>query len=159
LRRWRGMLGMMLGVGISLGIVMTILAISKASIEIYTGDFLKSGADLYVVTQGGTLIPLLPSDTPGTIKHARNTLAQAGALPTAGGAAGVRTWSMERQREGPKRRDEPTELIATMGVDGEPAQIPGMLVLQEGHWLRRSDEVVLGAKLSREKGLHLGDTI
>src|SRR5213080_4684147 len=76
LRRWRGMLGMMLGVGISLGIVMTILAISKASLEIYTGDFLKSGVDLYVVTQGGTLIPLLPSDTPGTIKHARNTLAQ-----------------------------------------------------------------------------------
>ncbi|MBI4506950.1 MAG: hypothetical protein HY691_15580, partial [Chloroflexi bacterium] len=42
-RRWRGLLGMMLGVGIALGIGMTMLAISSAAIELYTADFRRSG--------------------------------------------------------------------------------------------------------------------
>ena len=71
-RRWRGLIGMMLGVGISLSIVMTIQAMSKANIDIYTDDFFKSGADLYVVTEGGTPIPALPGDTPGNIKNGRH---------------------------------------------------------------------------------------
>ena len=159
LHRWRSMLGMMIGVGIAIGIVMTLLAISKASVEIFTADYLKSGADLYVITRGGTLVPVLPSDTPGTISNARHTLAQIRGLPEVNAALGVMNWSMERQQEGPRRRDEPNELVATMGVDGDPSLIPGVLVLQEGRWLRRSNEIVLGPTLSREKAIGLGDTI
>jgi putative ABC transport system permease protein len=159
LRRWRGMLGMMLGVGIALGIGMTMLAVSKASIDVFTSDFRISGADLYIVTQGGTIIPFLPGETPGTIDHARNMLSQVRGLPGVDSAIGVISWSMAREREGPKRRDEPTELIATMGVDGDPTLIPGALALSEGRWLRRSNEVVLGPKLSREKRLAIGDSI
>jgi ABC-type lipoprotein release transport system permease subunit len=159
LRRWRGMVGMMAGVGIALAVVMSLLAMSKASTAVYTSDYLKSGADLYVVTQGGTLIPMLPSDTPGTIKHARHTLAQIRGIAGVHAALGVMSWSLEREREGPRRRDEPTELIAAMGVDGDPADIPNVLTLQQGRWLRRTNEVVVGSKLSREKSIKVGDSL
>lgn len=159
LRRWRGMLGMMVGVGIALGIVMTLLAVTKASMDLYTADFYKSGVDLYVVTHGGTLVPVLPGDTPGTIKHARQTLAQVRSIPRVRTALGVMTWSMERQRDGAGRRDGPAELVTTLGVDGDPTAIPNALLLKQGRWLRRSDEVVLGSGLSKEKSIGIGDSI
>lgn len=152
-RRWRGLLGMMLGVGIALGIGMTMLAISSAAIELYTADFRRSGADLYVVQEGATLIPRLLGETPGTIKNARHTLSQVRALPEVDAAVGVVSWAMERERPGPRRRDEATELVVAMGVDGDPTLIPAMLDLTQGRWLRRSDETVVGPKLGREKGL------
>jgi putative ABC transport system permease protein len=158
-RRWRGLVGMMVGVGISLSIVMTIQAMSKANIDVYTADFIKSGADLYVVTEGGTPIPALPGDTPGTIKNGRHTLAQVRGLPGVSAALGLMTWTMARERPGPRRRNEPTELISTIGLDGDALLLPNALVMREGRWFRRSDEVVLGAKLSREKNLHVGDTL
>jgi putative ABC transport system permease protein len=156
LRRWRGMLGMILGVGIALGIGMTMLAVSSAIIAIFTADYRRSGADLYVVTEGGTLIALLPGDSPGTIDRGRHTLAQIRALPGVSAAIGAMNWTMERNREGPRRRDETAELIAVMGIDGDPALVPNVLSLQAGRWLRRSDEVVIGSKLGREKALELG---
>ena len=159
LRRWRGMLGMIVGVGIALSIVMTLLAIGRASIDIYTGDFRKSSAELYVTQQGGTLIPILPGDSPGTIKQARRVLNQIRALPDVGAAVGVISWSLERERPGPRRRDTPRELMGTLGIDGEPADVPNMLNMKEGRWLRRTDEVVVGTKVAREKGLALGDTL
>lgn len=158
-RRWRGMLGMVLGVGIALGIAMALLGTSNATIEIYTGDFRRSQADLYVVQQGGTLIPVLASDTPGTIEHGGARLGQIRVMPEVKAALGVMTWALERERDGPRRRSDPTELITTMGVDGDPGQIPGVLVLHEGRWLRRGDEVVLGPKLAREKALGLGSVL
>jgi ABC-type antimicrobial peptide transport system permease subunit len=158
-RRWRGLVGMMVGVGISLSIVMTIQAMSKANIDVYTADFIKSGADLYVVTEGGTPIPALPGDTPGTIKNGRHTLAQVRGLPGVSAALGLMTWTRARERPGPRRRNEPTELISTIGLDGDALLLPNALVMREGRWFRRSDEVVLGAKLSREKNLHVGDTL
>ena len=48
-RRWRGLVGMMLGVGISLSLVMTMQAMSKANVDLYTYDFLRSGAEPPVV--------------------------------------------------------------------------------------------------------------
>jgi putative ABC transport system permease protein len=159
LRRWRDLLGMMVGVGIALGIVMTLSGIGKAVLEIYTVDFKKSGADLYVTTQGGKLIPILPSDTPGTLKNARHTIGAIRALPGVETAVGVVSWTMERELPGPKLRDAPKELFAVMGVDGDPSLIPGMLVLNQGRWLRRSDEIVLGAKLAAEKHFQLGDLL
>jgi putative ABC transport system permease protein len=80
-------------------------------------------------------------------------------MPEVSAALGVMPWSMERQRDGPRRSDEPTELVSTVGVDGDPTLIPDAIVLQQGRWLRRADEIVLGAKLSREKGIGVDDTI
>lgn len=159
LRRWRGTLGMILGVGISLSIVMTLAVMGKATIEIYTLDFIRSGADLYVIQQGGTLIPILPSDTPGNIKQARNTISQIRGIPEVRSAIGVMNWSMEREQEGVRRRDEPTELFGVLGVDGDPAEIPGMLVLNSGRWVRRSGEIVIGPKIAREKHIGIGDLV
>lgn len=153
------MLGMVLGVGLALGVSMTMLAVSRATTELLTGDFRKSGADLYLVTHGGTVLPILPGDQPGTIKRSRSVLADVRSLPDVDEAVGIMNWSLQRQREGPKRPDEPTELFATVGVDGDPERIPGLLLLREGRFPRRNDEVMLGAKLSREKGLGLDSTV
>lgn len=46
-----------------------------------------------------------------------------------------------------------------VGVDGDPTAIPDALVVEQGRWIRRSNEVFLGSKLAREKGLRLGDTL
>ena len=158
-RRWRGLLAMMVGVGIALSIVMTLLAIGRASLELYVGDFRQSGADLYVHQEGGTLVPILPGDAPGTLRNARQVLSQIRGLPGVTAAVGVMNWSLERERPGPRRREISRELIATLGVDGDPAEIPGMLVLKEGRWLRRTSEVVVGSRVAREKGLAVGDTL
>ncbi|MCC6179972.1 MAG: ABC transporter permease [Chloroflexi bacterium] len=159
LRRRRGLIGMIAGVGIALGLGMAMLAINKAGIDLFSGDFRVSGANLYVITEGGTPIPILPGDTPGTIEDARHSLAQVRGLAGVRAAVGVMNWSLERERPGPKRPDAPKELVSTMGVDGDPSDIPGALVLKEGRWLRRTNEVMLGARLARERGFTLGDSI
>ena len=159
MRRWRGMAGMVLGVGIALGLAMTLLAVSNVTLELFTGDYRRSGADLYLVTQGGSLLSVLPGDTPGTMDHSAHLLAQVRRLPGVSQAVGVMSWTLERRAAGPRGRGEPRELILAMGVDGDPALIHNALVLADGRWLRRSDEVVLGQRLARQKGLHLGDSL
>ncbi len=159
LRRWRGMLGMMVGVGIALGIGMAMLAINNATIELFTADFRRSAANLYGVTEGGTPIPILPGESPGRIEHAHRTLAQLRTLPAVNEAVGVMSWTVERERPGPKQPDAPDGQVLATGVDGDPTRIPGALDLKEGRWLQRSDKVVLGRKLAREKGLAVGDTL
>ncbi|MGE3268767.1 MAG: ABC transporter permease [Chloroflexota bacterium] len=159
LRRWREMIGMILGVGIALGIGMMMLGINAATLDIYTRDYRLSGADLRVILQGGTLIPLLPGDSPGTIKHASNILAQVRSAPGVTEAVGIITWELERERPGPKRTDAPAELISVMGVDGEPDKIAGTMVLDAGRWLRRTDELVIGPRLGRERDITLGQSI
>ena len=159
LRRWRAMIGMILGVGIALGIGMTMLGVNAATLDIFTRDYRTSGADLRVIAQGGTLVPLLPGDSPGTIKHASNILAQIRGLPGVTAVVGVINWELERERPGPKRADVPAELIAVMGVDGEPDQITDTVALDSGRWLRRGDELVVGSKLSREKQIRIGQTL
>src|SRR5690242_1713456 len=81
LRRWPGMIGMMLGVGIALGVGLTMLGVNKAALDLFTRDYRISGADLRVITSGGMLVPVLPSDSPGTIKHATSVLSQIRGLP------------------------------------------------------------------------------
>ena len=159
LRRWRDMVGMILGVGLALGIAMALLGVSTAALDRFTRDYRLSGADLRVVTSGGTLIPLLPSDSPGTIKHATSVLTQIRGLSGVTEAVGTVSWELERERPGPKQRDLPAELIAAMGIDGDPGRIPDTVVLDEGRWIRRGDELVVGSKLSREKQISLGQTL
>jgi ABC-type lipoprotein release transport system permease subunit len=153
------MIGMMLGVGLALGIGMALLGVANASLDLYTRDYRRSGADLRVITHGGTLVPLLPSDSPGTVKHASNVLSQIRGLPGVDEAVGMLSWELERERPGPKRSDLPAELIAVMGIDGDPDRIPETVVLDDGRWLRRGDELVVGPKLSREKQIRLGQTL
>jgi putative ABC transport system permease protein len=157
--RWRDLLGMMLGVGIALGMGMTLLGVNSARQEIITGDFKKAGTDVYVVSEGGTMVPILPSDTPGTIKHAAHVLAQVRAQPTVRSAIGVMTFTMTRDLEGPRRPDQPTEIMSVMGVDGDPAGIPNQLVINDGRWLRRTGEIVLGPRLAKEKRFVVGDAL
>lgn len=160
LRRWRRLVGMILGVGLALGLAMTMMAMARASVDLLVGDYRASSANLYVHAEGGTLLPLLPGEGPGTIDHARNTLTQIRGVPGVETAFGALTWPVERERAGPKRRsDEPTEMISAVGIDGDPRPIAGSLLLKDGRWLRRSDEVVVGAKLAREKRLAIGELL
>ena len=150
---------MMVGVGIALSVAMTMLAVSQGSLDYYTLDYQRSGANLYVATEGGTIIPVLPSDRPGTIERARGTLAQVRSWPEVTAAVGVMNWSMEREPEGRRRADAPAELVAVVGVDGDPTQIANMAVVTEGRWLRRPNELVVGQRLSRDGGMPLGATV
>ncbi|MER3406602.1 MAG: hypothetical protein C4289_16750 [Chloroflexota bacterium] len=50
-------------------------------------------------------------------------------------------------------------LIATVGIAGDPQLIPDMVVVKKGRWLRRPGEVVIGAKLHRDKKIALGDIL
>jgi ABC-type lipoprotein release transport system permease subunit len=158
-RRRRGLLGMIVGVGIALGLGMTMLAVSQASIDLFTADFKRSSAALYVTTEGGKPIPILAGETPGTIENARHVLAQLRGLPGVTAVLGQMTWTLERERPGPRVRDAPKELITVMGVEGDPNDIPGSLRLDDGRWPRRTGEIMLGAKLAREKSLSIGDTV
>lgn len=159
LRRWRGAIGMMLGVGLALGIGMGLLGVSTASLDLYTRDYRLSGADLRVIRHGGTLVPLLPGDSPGTIKRATSVLSQIRGLPGVTEAVGMISWELERELPGPRQSELPAESIAVMGIDGDPERIPNTVALDAGRWIRRGDELVVGTKLSREKGLRLGQSV
>jgi ABC-type lipoprotein release transport system permease subunit len=159
LRRWRSMVGMMIGVGIALAIAMTLSAVGKATIDVLVGDFLRSGADLYVLQQGGTPLPVYPSDTPGMIRNARSTLAAIRGISGVKGVVGIVAWPLERGQQGPERKGERAELIAAVGIAGDPIAIPDMVVVKQGRWLRRPGEVVVGDKLHRDKKIAVGDII
>ena len=79
---------MMVGVGLSLGIVMTLLAISQAGVGLYTGEYLLSGADLYVVTHGGTLIPILPAKARVRLRTLVRSYPRYGACPVSSPRSG-----------------------------------------------------------------------
>ncbi len=159
LRRWRELIGMIVGVGIALGVTMTLVAVSRGSVDYYTSDLVRAGAQLFVVAEGGTMIPVLPSDSPGTIKHGTATLARLRSLPAVTAALGFMSWPMVREQEGPRRPDAPKELVTVVGIDGDIQGFPRALALVEGRWIRAGNEVVLGTKLSSEKGLKTGDTV
>jgi putative ABC transport system permease protein len=150
---------MVIGVGIALGTGMTMLAVSNAFVEVLTAEFRRSSADLYVTTRGGTLIPILPGQTTGTIRDSRWVLSQARASPGVSAALGFMAWTLERERPGPKRSDEVRDLISAIGVEGDPYDIPNMVVLNRGRWVRRADEIAVGDKLARERGIGLGDSL
>src|SRR5919108_2476388 len=159
LGRWRTLLSMILGVGIALSIGMTILGVISAEMDLLTGDYERSGIGLYVSTQGGKIVARLAGESPRTIANGTNVLAAVRGWPEVQNAIGALTWTMQREQPGPRRRGEPTELVVIVGVDGEPANVPSMLVLDSGRWLRGGNEIVLGRTLAKDKGLKLGDTL
>ena len=163
LRRWRGLVGMVIGVGIALGIGMLFLGVSKSKVDLYSANFVQVAADLYIVQRGGTLVPILPSDTTGAIAKATGMIAQVRAIKGVRAAVGVAlaglTQEAERSAASASRADEPTALVTVMGVDGDPSAIDGLLLLKQGRWIRRADEVMVGTTLAREKHLRVGDPL
>lgn len=151
---------MVFGVGIALGIGMLLLGVTRAKTDLYISNVVKTYIDICVVQQGGgTLVPVLLDDTTGAIPNASGVLAQIRSLREVRLAIGMTLASLTRDAEGATRADEPTPLVTVMGVDGVPAEIDGLLVLADGRWVRRADEVVVGDKLSRETGLRVGASL
>jgi lipoprotein-releasing system permease protein len=159
LGRWRTLVSMVLGVGIALSIGMTLLAVISAEMDIITGDYTRSGVGLYVATQGGKIVAILPGDRPGSIQNARATIARIRSWPEVQSAIGALTWTMTREEDGPRRRGEPAEVLSIIGINGDPSVVPGLLVLDAGRWVRGGNEVVVGPTLARGKSLHVGDTL
>ena len=117
-RRWRGMLGMVIGVGFALGLVLTMMGLIGTSMGQVLGDFGQSGANMYVAVNGGRLVVLKGSDTPGTIDHATAVLSKIRSLPGVRAAVGQLSWSMKQESEGPQARNQPTQFVPAMAVGG-----------------------------------------
>jgi ABC-type antimicrobial peptide transport system permease subunit len=157
--RWRSLVSMIVGVGIALSIGMTLLAVISAEMDILTGDYSRSGIGLYVSTQGGKIVATLPGDSPGTIQNSRTAIARIRGWPEVQSAVGALTSTMTREDEGPHRQGQPSDVVSAVGINGDPTQVPGMLALESGRWLRSGNEVVLGHTLATGKSLHVGDTL
>src|SRR5919202_6332108 len=153
LSRWRTLVSMVLGVGIALSIGMTLLAVISAEMDIITGDYTRSGIGLYVATQGGKIVAILPGDRPGSIQNARAAIAQIRGWPEVQSAIGALTWTLTREADGPRRRGQPGEVMSVIGINGDPTSVPGMLALDDGRWLRGGTEIVVGRTLARGKSL------
>lgn len=153
------MLGMVIGVGLALGMVLTMMGMIGTSMGMLMGDFGESGANLYVAVNGGKLVVLKGEDNPGTIDQATAVLSKIRSLPGTQAAVGVLSWSLKQEREGPQGRDLPTQFVPAMAVDGDPTEITNHVVMREGRWLRRGNEVVVGPSLSSTKSLKVGDSL
>lgn len=159
LRRWRDLVGMMIGVGIAISIGMTLLAVISAEMDLLTGDYQRSGIGVYVSTQGGRIVARLAGDSPGTIQNGTTLLTEIRSWPEVRSAIGTLGWPLTREPEGPRRRGQPAEIMSVIGVNGDPTQVPGMVTLDKGRWIRNPSELVLGKTLARDKHLRIGDTI
>ncbi|MGE5619132.1 MAG: ABC transporter permease [Sphingomonadaceae bacterium] len=158
-RRRRGMLGMVIGVGLALGMVLTMMGMIGTSMGMIMGDFGESGANLYVAVNGGELVVLKGTENPGTINGATAVLSKIRSLPGTRAAVGVLNWPLNQEREGREARSQPAQLVPAMAVDGDPTEIANHVVMSEGRWLRRGNEVVLGPNLSSSKSLKVGDSL
>jgi ABC-type lipoprotein release transport system permease subunit len=158
-RRWRGMTGMVVGVGVALGLVLTMMGLLGASMSQLLGDFQQSGTNLFISVSGGQLVPLNRGDTPGTIDQGASVLSKVRSIPGVQAAIGELSWSLQHQQEGPSGRNQPAQFLAVTAVDGEPTAIPNLVVLREGRWLRRGNEIVLGSSLSGVLAVGVGDSL
>lgn len=158
-RRWRGMLGMMVGVGFALGLVMAMMGMIGTSMGQVLGDYRQSGANLFLVVNGGRLVVLKGTESPGTIDNATALLSKIRGIPGVQAAVGELSWSLKQEREGPQARNQPTQFVPAMAVDGDPTEISNQVVMREGRWLRRGNEVVLGFSLAADKSLRVGDSL
>lgn len=159
IRRRRGMVGMIIGVGLALGMVLTMMGILGTAMDALMGDFAQSKANVYVVVNGARLVQMKAGDSPGTIDQASATLSKIRGMPGVHEAVGMLSWPMSQEKEGPQARYLPSEFVPAMAVDGDPTRIPDFVVMKEGRWLRRGNEVVLGPMLSASKSLRVGDSL
>ncbi len=153
------MLGMVIGVGLSLGMVMTMMGIIGTTMDSYLGDFGESGANVYIAVNGGKLMVLEGGSSPGTIDQASSILSKVHGMPGVQGAVGVFSWSLKREQGGRQARYLPAEFLPAMAVDGDPTQISNLAVMKKGRWLRRGNEVVVAPGLSSSKSIQIGDSL
>jgi putative ABC transport system permease protein len=158
-RRWRRLVGMVIGVGIALSFVMILMGLLGGSMGNLVGDFPRSGANLYVAVNGGQLIPLQHGSNPGTIDGGTAVLATVRGIPGVRAAVGELSWPLMQEREGPRARYEAAQFVPAIAVDGDPSDVSGLLVMRQGRWLRRGNEVVLGPRLSANKSLPVGASL
>jgi putative ABC transport system permease protein len=158
LRRGRSLAGVTVGVGAALGIVLLLIALAEGVFGMLVEDYTASGVDLYATERGGVLVPVLPGDDMGELRPARELITRVRAMPGVHAALGVVIGQLERTPAGP-RGDAPAEVVAAVGVDGGAETIPGAVLMHQGRWLRRDDEVVLGSRLARDLGVGPGDTV
>jgi ABC-type antimicrobial peptide transport system permease subunit len=158
-RRWRRLVGMVIGVGIALSFVLILMGLLGGSMGNLIGDFPQSGANLYVVVNGGQLIPLQHGTNPGTIDDGTAVLSKVRSVLGVQAAVGELSWPLKQEREGPRARYEAAQFVPAIAVDGDPNDISNMLVMQQGRWLRRANEVVLGPRLSADKSLPVGASL
>lgn len=159
LRRWRGMIGMIIGVGIALSLTMTILAVSKGTGTLMTKDYRQSGVDIYLYTKGSKPIAFMAGESPGVIRRARHELARVRGMPEVSAAVGLMTLELERNTNEARRRGAPPSSMLAISVDGDPTVIPGLVLLKEGHWPKLPTEIAIGARVARERALTVGDTL
>jgi ABC-type antimicrobial peptide transport system permease subunit len=153
------MLSMFIGIGFALGMVLTMMGLVGESIGQLMGDYEQTEVSLYVSVQGGILVPFDVGDNPGTIDHASSVIAKIRSIPGVQSAVGALSWSMKEERPGPQSQRQPTKFVPAMAIDGNPSAIPGLLVIRQGRWIRRGNEVVLGTTLSTRKSLEIGDSL
>ncbi|MCC6626400.1 MAG: FtsX-like permease family protein [Chloroflexi bacterium] len=159
LRRWRGAIGMIIGVGIALSLTMTILAVSTGTNALMTEDYQQSGADLYLYTKGSNPIPILAGETAGVIRQARHELTRVRAMPEVIAAIGMMPLELEHDTGEARRRGDAPSAIMAIGVDGDPTTIPHLIVLKAGRWPERPNEIAIGARVARQKDLAIGDIL
>ncbi len=158
LRRVRSLIAVTIGVSVALAMAMLLIAMSRAIFALMLEDYEVAGTDLYVIERGAMFLPLLPGDSPGEIGDARAALATIRNLPGVGEAVGVTTWQLERGVDGP-RGDVPAPLVAVVGVAGDAERVSQMVLLSQGRWFRRENEIVVGPKLIKDLHLAIGDPI
>ena len=158
-RRWRGMLGMVVGVGLALGMVLTMMGILGTAMDAIMGDFAQSGANVYIVVNGGKLVQLKTGDNPGTIDQASAILSKVRSMPGVQDAVGMLAWSLKEEQEGAQARNQPAQFLPAMAVDGDPTQISNEVIMREGRWLRRGNEVVIGPSLAATRSLKIGESL
>ncbi len=159
LRRWRSLLGMVIGVSLGLGITLLLVGISAGAVRLVREDYEATAANLYVVQHGGAVVPVLAGDDPGTLRDSSHLLGLVRALPQVRQAIGVLTWQVERTVDGRRDPDLPTEYVVTVGIDGQAESLPNTVLMQAGRWFSRDNEVVIGSQLARKKHLAIGDPL
>ncbi len=158
-RRWRGMAGMLVGVSVALGLVLCLIGTIGTAMQTVLGDFLQSGANMYVAVNGGSLIPLERGSSQGTIDDGLSTLSKIRSIPGVQAAIGELSWSLKQEEEGRAARNQAAKFMQVVAIDGDPHDITNFLVMTQGRWLHRGNELVLGQTLAGYRNLSVGDSV
>jgi putative ABC transport system permease protein len=159
LRRWQKVVGATAGLSLALAVVVAFLELSAGGTYVFTSDYTETAIDLYVLMRGGVLAPILPGERFGEIEDGRLFLSRVRAFPEVQGVVGFLLTAVNRERERPPNGRPDGEPWTAVGVFGDPARVPGSLMLRAGRWVRASNELVLGPSLATTKRLGVGDRV
>lgn len=159
LRRWRSLAGAVVGVGIALGVVVPLLGLAGGVLDLLIGEYNRSAIELYAVRHGGILAAVLPGDSPGTIDDAATLLSQIRSLPGVREVVASIARPLIREKERDAAGLKQTEPWEVIGIWGEAEDVPGMIDLREGRWVRAGGEIVLSPRLADVKNLHIGESV